>query len=158
VDRSTPANSARINALRERIGTLNNKAELIECVHSPLYFEDVFTGARHGMDLVKGRRVGTLTGIAQPKSFDDKLEELGAKVVMSRSFADHHRFSQKEVLDALNRAVIRRADMLLTTQKDAVRFPKLDRRDVPVYFMRVEIKIMAGAEGFDDAVRRICFK
>ena len=158
VDRSTPAKRDRIDALRERISRLNTKAELIECVHSPLYFEEVFTGTRHGLDLVAGKRVGTLTGIAQPKSFDDKLEDLGAKVVMSRSFADHHRFTQKEVLDALNRAVVRRADMLLTTQKDAVRFPKLDRRDVPIYFMRVEIKIMAGAEGFDDAVRRICFK
>jgi tetraacyldisaccharide 4'-kinase len=147
-----------MDALRLRVAQLNPKAELIECVHSPLYFEDVFTGTRHGLDLVTGRRVGTLTGIAQPKSFDDKLEELGAKVVMSRSFADHHRFSQKEVLDALNRAVIRKAEMLLTTQKDAVRFPKLDRRDLPIYFMRVEIKIVTGAEGFDDAVRKICFK
>jgi tetraacyldisaccharide 4'-kinase len=158
VDRSSPAKAGRMDALRLRVAQLNPKAELIECVHSPLYFEDVFTGTRHGLDLVTGRRVGTLTGIAQPKSFDDKLEELGAKVVMSRSFADHHRFSQKEVLDALNRAVIRKAEMLLTTQKDAVRFPKLDRRDLPIYFMRVEIKIVTGAEGFDDAVRKICFK
>ena len=29
---------------------------------------------------------------------------------------------------------------------------------VPVWFMRVEIKITAGAGGFDEAVRRICFK
>jgi tetraacyldisaccharide 4'-kinase len=48
--------------------------------------------------------------------------------------------------------------MLVTTQKDAVRFPKLDRRDLPIYFMRVEIKIIAGAQGFDDAVSRICFR
>ena len=48
--------------------------------------------------------------------------------------------------------------MVVTTQKDAVRFPKLDRRDLPIYFMRVEIKITAGADGFDEAVRRICFK
>ena len=60
--------------------------------------------------------------------------------------------------DAINRAKKRRADMVVTTQKDAVRFPKLDRRDVPIWFMRVEIKITAGAGGFDEAVRRICFK
>jgi tetraacyldisaccharide 4'-kinase len=48
--------------------------------------------------------------------------------------------------------------MLITTQKDAVRFPKLDRRDIPVYFMRVEIKIVAGAEGFEECVSRICFR
>jgi len=78
--------------------------------------------------------------------------------VLARRYADHHRFTQQEVLDAVNRGKKRRADMLVTTQKDAVRFPKLDRRDLPIYFMRVEIKIIAGAQGFDDAVRRICFR
>lgn len=148
----------RTAALRERIHRLNPRADVIECLHHPLYFEDVFTGERHGLELLKGRKVASLTGIAQPESFESKLVELGAEIVLARRFADHHRFSQQEVLDAVNRGKKRRADMLLTTQKDAVRFPKLDRRDLPVYFMRVEIKILAGAEGFDEAVRRICFR
>ncbi len=158
VDRSTPENSKRIDDLRVRVAKLNQRAEIVECVHHPLYFEDVFTGERAGLDLLKGRRIASLSGIAQPESFEQKLVELGGEVVLARRFADHHRFSQQEVLDAINRAKKRKADMVVTTQKDAVRFPKLDRRDVPVWFMRVEIKITAGAGGFDEAVRRICFK
>ena len=158
VDRSTPESSKRIDDLRVRVAKLNQRAEIVECVHHPLYFEDVFTGERAGLDLLKGRRIASLSGIAQPESFEQKLVELGGEVVLARRFADHHRFSQQEVLDAINRAKKRKADMVVTTQKDAVRFPKLDRRDVPVWFMRVEIKITAGAGGFDEAVRRICFK
>jgi tetraacyldisaccharide 4'-kinase len=37
-----------------------------------------------------------------------------------------------------------------------VRFPKIDRRDLPIYFIRVEIKIIKGADGFQDCVRKIC--
>ncbi len=148
----------KTEALRERIRGINPRADIIECVHHPLYFEDVFTGERQGLGLLAGRKVASLTGIAQPESFESKLVELGAEIVLARRFADHHRFTQQEVLDAVNRGKKRRADMLLTTQKDAVRFPKLDRRDLPVYFMRVEIKIIAGADGFDEAVRRICFR
>ena len=158
VDRSTPENSKRIDDLRVRVAKLNQRAEIVECVHHPLYFEDVFTGERAGLELLKGRRIASLSGIAQPESFEQKLVELGGEVVLARRFADHHRFTQQEVLDAINRAKKRKADMVVTTQKDAVRFPKLDRRDVPVWFMRVEIKITAGADGFDEAVRRICFK
>ena len=158
VDRSTPENSKRIDDLRVRVAKLNQRAEIVECVHHPLYFEDVFTGERAGLDLLQGRRIASLSGIAQPESFEQKLVELGGEVVLARRFADHHRFTQQEVLDAINRAKKRKADMVVTTQKDAVRFPKLDRRDVPVWFMRVEIKITAGAGGFDEAVRRICFK
>ena len=83
---------------------------------------------------------------------------LGAELVYSKRFADHHRFSQQEVLNAINRSKKRQADMIITTQKDAVRFPKIDRRDLQILFMRVEIKIMSGAEDFRDCVRKICFR
>ncbi|MGZ4987784.1 MAG: tetraacyldisaccharide 4'-kinase, partial [Limisphaerales bacterium] len=58
----------------------------------------------------------------------------------------------------INRSKKRQADAILTTQKDAVRFPKIDRRDIPILFMRVEIKILNGAEDFQDCVRKICFR
>ena len=158
VDRSTPARNEEVNALRARVARLNPRARIIECVHHPLFFEDVFTGERAGLDLVRGRRIASFSGIAQPESFESKLAELGAEIVLARRFADHHRFTQQEVLEAINRAKKRQADLVITTQKDAVRFPKIDRRDLPIYFMRVEIKIIAGADNFDDCVRQICFR
>ena len=148
VDRSTPDRVRAMDDLRIRVQQLNPRADLIECVHHPLYFEDVFTGERHGLDLLSGRKVASLSGIAQPESFENKLTELGADIVLARRFADHHRFTQQEVLEAINRGIKRRAELVVTTQKDAVRFPKLDRRDLRVVFMRVEIKIVRGAEGF----------
>jgi len=144
--------------LRERINKLNSTAAVIECVHQPMYFEDVFTGERKGLELLKGKRVASLSGIAQPESFEQSLIKLGGELVYSKRFADHHRFKQQEILNAINRAKKRQADVIVTTQKDAVRFPKIDRRDLPFYFMRVEIKIVAGANDFQDCVRKICFK
>jgi tetraacyldisaccharide 4'-kinase len=144
--------------LRERIAALNATAAVIECIHQPLYFEDVFTGEHLGLDLLAGKRVASLSGIAQPESFEHSLVKLGGELVYAKRFADHHRFSQQEILNAINRAKKRNADIILTTQKDAVRFPKIDRRDLPFYFMRVEIKIVAGANDFQDCVRKICFR
>jgi tetraacyldisaccharide 4'-kinase len=144
--------------LRERISRLNATAAIIECVHQPLYFEDVFTGERKGLELLAGKKVASLSGIAQPQSFEESLTKLGGELVYSKRFADHHRFTQQEILNAINRSVKRQADLIVTTQKDAVRFPKIDRRDLPFFFMRVEIKIMSGADGFEDCVRKICFK
>jgi tetraacyldisaccharide 4'-kinase len=144
--------------LRERIAKLNATAAVIECVHQPLYFEDVFTGERKGLELLAGKRVASLSGIAQPESFENSLGKLGGELVYAKRFADHHRFSQQEIINAINRAKKRQAEIILTTQKDAVRFPKIDRRDLPFYFMRVEIKIVAGANDFQDCVRKICFR
>ncbi len=148
-------NTAR---LRARIAKHNSSAGIIECIHQPLYFEDVFTGERHDLELLKGRKVAALSGIAQPESFENSLAKLGAELVYSKRFADHHRFTQQEILNAVNRGKKRQAQIIITTQKDAVRFPKIDRRDLPFYFMRVEIKIVAGAKDFNDCVRQICFR
>ena len=144
--------------LRERIGKLNSTAAVIECVHRTMYLEDVFTGERHVLDIVKGKKVASLSGIAQPESFEQSLGKLGGELVYSKRFADHHRFTQQEILNAINRSKKRQADLIITTQKDAVRFPKIDRRDLPFYFMRVEIQIVSGANDFQDCVRKICFR
>src|SRR6266576_4529046 len=148
----------KTDELRRRIADINPAAGIIECVHHPLYLEDVFTGNRIGLEFFKGRKVSALSGIAQPESFEVSLVQLGAELVYSRKFADHHRFTQLEVIKAINRSKKKLAEAIITTQKDAVRFPKIDRRDLPIYFMRVEIKILSGAEDFQDCVRKICFR
>ncbi len=144
--------------LRRRIAQFNPLAGIIECIHHPLYLEDVFTGQRVGLDFLKGRKLASVSGIAQPDSFERSLVALGAELVYSKRFADHHRFKQQEVINAINRGKKRQAEVIITTQKDAVRFPKIDRRDLPIYFMRVEIKILSGADDFQDCVRKICFR
>jgi tetraacyldisaccharide 4'-kinase len=145
-------------ALRQQLAKLNPNARVIECVHQPLYFEDVFTGERCGLELLRGKKVASLSGIAQPESFERSLLQLGGQLVYNKRFADHHRFTQQEVLNVINRSKKRQAVMIATTQKDAVRFPKVDRRDLPIYFMRVEIRIVHGAKDFQECVRQICFR
>jgi len=144
--------------LRRRITQINPHAGLIECIHHPLYLEDVFTGQRLGVDFLKGRKVASLSGIAQPDSFERSLIEQGGDLVLTKRFADHNRFTQQEILNTINRGKKRQAEAIITTQKDAVRFPKLDRRDLPIYFIRVEIKILTGAKDFQEFVRKICFR
>src|SRR5215471_19272703 len=58
------------DALRKRIAQFNSMAGIIECIHQPLYLEDVFSGQRAGLDFLKGRKAAALSGIAQPESFE----------------------------------------------------------------------------------------
>lgn len=145
-------------ALRNRIMQINPKALIIECVHEPLYFVDVFTNERYDLGIIKGKKIAALSGIAQPESFEKSLQNLGAELVYRRRFADHHRFTQQEILNTINQSKKKQAEYIITTQKDAVRFPKIDRRDLPILYMRVEIKIIRGARDFNECVRRICIK
>ncbi len=47
--------------------------------------------------------------------------------------------------------------MILTTEKDAVRFPIPPEVDLPIMFMRIEINIISGHENFEQCIARICF-
>ena len=88
----------------------------------------VFRGRVHrraqGAGFARGEKVASLSGIAQPHSFEESLAKLGGELVYSKRFADHHRFTQQEILNAINRSKKRQADIIVTTQKDAVRFPE----------------------------------
>src|ERR1700690_2116528 len=101
--------------LRRRISQFNPNAAIIECIHNPLYLEDVFTGKRFELEFVKGRKVASLSGIAQPESFEQSLIGLGSELVYSKRFADHHRFTQEEILNVINRAKKRQATTIIAT-------------------------------------------
>jgi tetraacyldisaccharide 4'-kinase len=144
--------------LRKAIRQFNDQAEVIECAHQPLYLQDVFTGERHPLGKLQGLSIGAISGIAVPESFEQGVLDLGAKLVYAKRYADHHRYSQQEIINMINRSLKRGATAILTTEKDAVRFPKIDRRDIPIYYLRVEIRIISGAKDFDDAVAKICHR
>ena len=69
---------------------------------------------------------------------------------------DHHRFTEKEILSFINCCVESDVDMIVTTEKDAVRFPRLGRLDIPIYYLRVEIGILSNEESFEQCITRIC--
>jgi tetraacyldisaccharide 4'-kinase len=144
--------------LREQIRKLNDDAEIIECRHQSRFLQNVYTAERLSLDWLKGKTLTSLSGIAVPQSFENSLRALGAKVIHCEQYADHHRYSAQEIINAVNRAADYKADALLTTEKDAVRFPHLESTPVPVYYLRVDIELLSGTESFHDAVERICFK
>jgi len=79
-------------------------------------------------------------GIARPQRFYDDLENSGWRLTGRRSFPDHHHYSRRDV-DAITReATESGAQVILTTEKDAVR---LTTRvgELPMIAMPLEISI-----------------
>ena len=152
----TKCNGESNDDLIQRIRLHNRTAEIIECTHRPLYLKHVYREERLPLDYLKGLYIGSLCGIAAPESFEEGLRKLGAKIELSRHFADHHRYVEKELISFLQRCVRRDVSAVITTEKDAVRFPVLENLEVPIYFLRVEIEILSGQETWEHCVQRIC--
>ena len=143
--------------LIHRIRRYNRTAEIIECTHQPLYLRHVYNkDERLPLSYLRGLYIGALCGIAAPESFENGLRRLGANIELSRHFADHHRYTEKELTSFFQRCVRRDVHAVITTEKDAVRFPVVDPVPLPVYYLRVEIEILGGHETWEQCVQRIC--
>ena len=152
----TKSEGADNAALVERIRRYNRTAEIIECTHRPRYLQEVFTRQHLPLEKLRGAYVAAFSAIAAPESFEAALQKLGARVELTRRFADHHRFSEQEIRAFVTRCRRRDVAMILTTEKDAVRFPRRLELAVPIYLLRVEIDILSGQQSWQDCVERIC--
>jgi len=144
--------------LIQRIRHFNRTAEIIECAHKPLYLQNVYTGERLPLERLRDAFIGSLCGIAVPDSFEGGLKALGAHVDLAKQYIDHHYYTEAELRSFIGRCIRRDLAMIVTTEKDAVRMPRLPEADVkvPIYFLRVEIEILSGHESWEHCVGRIC--
>ena len=152
----TKCDGSDLSKLREELRRYNRHAEIVECAHKPLHLEEIFTQEIRPLSYLKDLRIGTISGIARPESFEEGLRKLGVELIYSRRYADHHRFNENEVAKMFERSKARGARAVITTEKDSVRFPRLGKRPLPIYFLRVEIEIIRGHDAFNRCLEKMC--
>ncbi|MBP5640993.1 MAG: tetraacyldisaccharide 4'-kinase [Victivallales bacterium] len=144
--------------LRSFILRHNPAAAVIECNHVPCYLQNVTTRERLELQELKGKKIAALSAIAVPTSFLNYLTQLGGEIVYSKHFVDHHRYKKPEIEEFFRKANKHGAEIIVTTEKDAVRLPSLPEGNLPVYFLRIAIKILKGHEEFEKCITQICLE
>lgn len=142
--------------LEAEIRRHNRDAEIIACAHRPREFVEVDGAGRFPLEHLRGRRVMAFSGIATPERFEATLRELGADLVANRRFLDHHAFAEEDLDEILERALRAKAEFIVTTEKDAVRLQSGFRPSIPLLYVRLDVDILGGGDGFNGAVERIC--
>ena len=93
---------------------------------------------------LNGKKILAFCGIGNPAAFDRQIESVGAIRAGSQWFADHHHYTQADVAMLGDLAKSLGAEMLVTTQKDAVKLPK---NNLPIFVAEMAIEF----EGDDEA-------
>ncbi len=145
--RESPGNAARADALlltraerlteEERTGLRAALAPLrkpLGFAHYRLSFWDPHAGKPVAAAELAGKPVLALSGLADPASFENSLERLGARVAVQRH-GDHHVFTPADLARARERAE-REGRVIVTTEKDAQRLP----RDFPARVARLDLE------------------
>jgi tetraacyldisaccharide 4'-kinase len=86
-------------------------------------------------------------GIGNPNSFFTLLRREGFEVIHSRSFHDHHSYTQLDINQVVREASARGATALVTTTKDSVKLRSL-AFEMPCYVVDIAIHIEQAEEFF----------
>jgi tetraacyldisaccharide 4'-kinase len=154
VDQTT--DNAR-DSIRDTLIQYNDKALIVESIHRPRWFIEIeswYKGVRDcgiALETVRGQSVVAISAIGNPSSFEQTIADIEVNVIDSLRFPDHHHYTMSEMQWAMERAVKKGADALVTTEKDAVKIPAEfihSHRPLPVYVLGIEVRFLDGYEEF----------
>ena len=146
--------SDRVEALKKALRSIHPEAALLVSVHRPRGFREFPEGRRFESTFLQERRVFALSAIGNPPSFERTLSGLGAEIVGRRRYPDHHRYNLEELNSIAEEAIVS-AELIVTTEKDAVGFPADFIPAVRVMILEIEIEIVEGRETFCYMLRNL---
>lgn len=111
-------------------------AQVVTANHVPTGAREIVSGCDKQLSSMRGMPILAFAGIARPDTFFSLLLGLGADVRKQLPFPDHYPYRESDIDDIRRTAAEYKAEMIITTEKDAVRLRRLTPREV--WFLRIE--------------------
>ena len=102
---------------------------------------------------LSGKRVVSFCGIGNPHSFEKMLDSLGTHVADRRTFPDHYAYGRNDVVDLAAWIQTIAPDVVITTQKDAVKLRLSEIGNVPLWALRIEPIVEQGRDKLEGLLR-----
>ena len=97
-----------------------------------------------------------VSAIGNPASFERTLKDLGAEIIESLRYPDHHEYTMTEMQDVLQQADALGAETIVITEKDAVKIPEEVANanwSIPIFVICVEVKFQTGGDEFKEELK-----
>jgi tetraacyldisaccharide 4'-kinase len=135
--------SHNIEALKKRIKSITG-ARIFTSVQRPLDLVESRSGGFKPLSVLRGATVIAFSGIARPASFLAMLGSLGATIAEACTYPDHYEYRESDLAEVSQKAADRRASMIVTTEKDAVRLREL--KPDGIWALRIELAMVERGE------------
>lgn len=126
-------------AILERIRFYHPEVPVFGAFFRPTVLIHPASGSERSVMSLKGQPVLSFSGIGQPPSFRGLLNRLDAQVVSEAIFEDHHVYTLEDLRELLQRAETVGAQILVTTEKDAVKIRDFLKPEDPVWALRIDL-------------------
>ncbi|MBN2754853.1 MAG: tetraacyldisaccharide 4'-kinase [Candidatus Goldbacteria bacterium] len=136
----------KIVKLSEKISSLNRNIKIFEAEHNPKYFYNVINAEKEALSFIAGKKVVLFSSLGNPEGFEKTVKALGADVMLSIRFRDHHRFTKKELRGLMGLLERTGTQYLITTEKDEVKINRKFITDKRLYALKIGMLIKNSKE------------
>lgn len=137
-------------ALTAKLKSINPQALIVESRHEV----EGFSRLDQGLELInpdsfKGKQAALFSGIGNPEGFENCVKELGINPVKHYRFADHYGYKQEDILAIIKETKENNLEMIITTQKDAVKIRKLRLAAGGILVLRIKLNLTKNEAEFN---------
>jgi len=126
--------------------TLGTTPDPIQVVFRPESLVSVVTGTSQALSWSKGKTALLCSGVGHAGSFRSLVERMGIRILDEVAYADHHDYTSHDVDRLRARAAELRAELIVTTEKDACKLASLLQRTDSWWAVRLTTYVSAGEE------------
>ncbi len=150
--------AARI-AIQERVHKVAPQAIWCESITKPigLLSVDESGNATELVELeeIRNKQVVAFCGLGNPEAFRHTVESLGAKLVATKEYPDHHNYTAEDIRHLGELAAGSQADMLICSHKDLVKVRVPEINGISVQAIVVGAEFTVGEERLKDILQPI---
>ena len=125
--------------LLDRLKVIIERDRVFFFKYKPVSFINHRNGKKEKLDLIEGKRLLAVCGIALPDSFIETVIDLGGLVCKKMIFPDHYKYTTKDIEDI--KKASSDVDLIVTTEKDGVKLSKIFPSDLDIYMFEIDIEI-----------------
>jgi len=163
ITRCDQITEAELSKLEKKLRASNPNMIIARSIPAPAYVKSP-DNKEISLEHLKDKKIFAFCGIGNPDAFLNTIKQLGANLVGSKVYNDHHHYTDACLTDIYEQAGALKVDLILTTQKDWTKIiSDIDCRQtrpprrtsfksqisdfessLPLAYLAIEIKFLAG--------------
>ena len=147
ITRFDQADAEQMQQLEQEIQQITPNIPIAKAVHKHTHAV-TYQNKKLDLEELRSKKIFAFCGIGNPNAFFRCLEQNGLSLADTRTFNDHHQYTQEEIKQIFEQARSCGAEMILCTQKDWVKSALLapEKEDVVFAYLAMELDFLEGLD------------
>jgi tetraacyldisaccharide 4'-kinase len=161
--RCDQTSETELTKLEEKLQLINPSMIIARSIHSPTCTKST-EADQISLNELKGKKILAFCGLGNPDAFFTTIKALGANLISSRVYDDHHQYTENCLADICREGKKMKADLLLTTQKDWFSSPlsaiddtsseqPATKYGIPFAYLAIELKFLSGEDKITNLIK-----